>query len=149
VGAVTSAVSPGESGAAEELQRLLRRGDDHVVRLARHAEAAHVADDPLAQGQMAFARRVLQPAPRVGGIAEDIAVGGLGLGDGKQRRVRNAAGKRGDPRLVHHLEQLADLGCTHALRAARVARLPARRLDTAAHGRALPGFPWVQLCQYS
>ena len=87
--------------------------------LARHAEAAHVAHDPLPQRQIALADRVLQGGAGRAGSASTAAIGGARLRDRKQRRVGNAAGERDDAGLVQQLQQLADLGGAHPARARR------------------------------
>ena len=95
---------------AEELEALLRPGrDDDVVEATRHAETAHVGDDPLAQRQEALGHRVLQATGRGGLIGQDVDVSLLRQLDREQRRIGDAARERNDAGLVEQLQQLTDL----------------------------------------
>ena len=96
----------------KKVEGLLRAaGDDDVVGFGRDAERTHVAGDPLAQGKIPLAHRILQ---RQRGRMGQCPPTGLRRGFCReQRRVGNPAGEGDSSRPVQKLEQFPDLGSLH------------------------------------
>jgi hypothetical protein len=124
---------------AQKVQRLLGPiGDEDMLGSAVDAQARHMPGQPMPQGQVAFADRVLVRQPRTHRVAEDACEGGRDRLQREQGGIGDAAGKRDDARLVQELQQLPNLRRRDAPSARRVELVPVR------HGAERPISSWVR-----